>query len=291
MSPVAMKELQQRPPYSSIVPVARLVRRAIRGVVNGYALRRLALAHGPEGRIVADVVRQANDPLSDEDQASLVEIENHRQWLLRQADALVDGTLGPAGLYDDGVSIQSACRASKQPAVARFLYHLIRAFKPSVVLELGTNLGISSAYQAAALRRNGHGVLVTLEASPYRARFAQDLHRRLGLTNVTYVQGLFADTLATTLEKIGPVDFSFIDGHHQFQPTLDYFDAVWRHSNPRAVFVFDDIRWSAGMTQAWSALCSDRRLPLVVDLDGLGVCLASPDSRRFRSPRMRRAFR
>ena len=34
------------------------------------------------------------------------------------------------------------------------------------------------------------------------------------------------------------------------------------------------------MTQAWSVLCSDRRLPLVVDLDGLGVCLASPDSRR-----------
>ena len=71
--------LQQRPPgNSSVVPVARLVRRAIRGVVNGYALRRLALAHGPEGRIVADVVRQANGPLSDEDRAPLMEIENHR---------------------------------------------------------------------------------------------------------------------------------------------------------------------------------------------------------------------
>ena len=108
---------------------------------------------------------------------------------------------------------------------------------------------------------------------------------------MTYVQGLFAETLAPTLRNIGPVDFSFIDGHHQFQPTLDYFDVVWRNSNPHPVFVFDDIRWSAGMAQAWSVLCSDSRLTLVVDLDVLGVCLANPARRRFRSLRMRRALR
>ena len=287
----AMKEVQQLPVYSSVVRVSRRMRGAFRGLANGYALRRLARAHQPEGRMVADVVRQVNCSLTGEDQARLEEIEDQRQRFLRQVDPLVDGTLGPGGLYDEGVSIQSACRVSKKPKGALFLYLLIRAFKPSVVLELGTNLGISSAYQAAALRRNGHGALVTLEASPYRARLAQELHRRLHLTNVTYVQGLFAETLAPTLRNFGPVDFSFIDGHHQFQPTLDYFDAVWRHSNPHAVFAFDDIRWSAGMAQAWAVLCSDSRLTLVVDLDNLGVCLASPARRRFRSLRMRRALK
>jgi predicted O-methyltransferase YrrM len=285
-----MKELQNFPTNSTVGPVSRRMRGAFRRLANGYALRRLALAHQPEGRMVADVVRQVNGSLSGEDQACLAEIEDQRQRLLRRVDPLVDGTLGPGGLYDEGVSIESACRASKRPQAARLLYLLIRTFKPSVVLELGTNLGISAAYQAAALRRNGHGVLVTLEASPYRTRLAQEVHRRLHLTNVTYVQGLFAETLAPTLRSIGPVDFSFIDGHHQFQPTLDYFDAVWRHSHSSPVFVFDDIRWSAGMAQAWSILSSDSRLTLVVDLDSVGVCLARPARRPFRSLRMRRAL-
>ena len=53
-----MKELRQLPVYSSVVPVSRLMRRAFRRLANGYALRRLALAHQPEGQMVADVVRQ-----------------------------------------------------------------------------------------------------------------------------------------------------------------------------------------------------------------------------------------
>ena len=53
-------------------------------------------------------------------------------------------------------------------------------------------------------------------------------------------------------------------GHHQYQPALDYFDALWRYSGQTAIFVFDDIRWSEGMLRAWAQLRADPRLDITV---------------------------
>jgi predicted O-methyltransferase YrrM len=142
------------------------------------------------------------------------------------------------------------------------------------VIELGTNVGISSAFIGAALTVNGDsGKLVTLDASPYRQRLARQLHSRLGLRNVTYTAGLFNDTLESVLERSGHVDLAFIDGHHQYQPTLDYLDAILQQATVDCAFVFDDIRWSDGMKQAWTEIMGDPRFGLVMDLGSIGVCI------------------
>lgn len=72
------------------------------------------------------------------------------------AEPLVDGSLGEPGPYDGERSVGDACKASRPPQPSLFMYLLIREFAPSRVVELGTNLGISSAYQAAALQANGN---------------------------------------------------------------------------------------------------------------------------------------
>jgi predicted O-methyltransferase YrrM len=162
---------------------------------------------------------------------------------------------------------------SKRPQPALLLFLLIRAIQPLHVIELGTNVGISSAYIAAALKANGqNGRMTTLDASPYRQHLAREIHRNLGIDNISYVRGLFTDTLTSTLADIGSIDFAFIDGHHQYQPTLDYFETILPYSTPDSVFVFDDIRWSDGMKKAWSQIQSDDRLGLIVDLSSVGIC-------------------
>ena len=75
------------------------------------------------------------------------------------------------------------------------------------------------------------------------------------------------------MADLGLIDLAFIDGHHQYQPTLDYFEEIFRFSTPDTVFVFDDIRWSDGMKRAWSQIQSDDRLNLIVDLSRIGVCM------------------
>jgi predicted O-methyltransferase YrrM len=146
------------------------------------------------------------------------------------------------------------------------------------VIELGTNVGISSAYLAAGLVCSGvEGRVLTLDSSAYRQRLARQVHDAAGLSNVSYAQGLFVDTLAPSLRELGEVDLAFIDGHHLYQPTLDYFEQILAYAAPDAVLVFDDIHWSDEMKAAWDRLRSDERLGLTVDLEtiGLGVPRAS----------------
>lgn len=205
-----------------------------------------------------------------------VEIESARAALLADFSPLSDGTLGPAGIADGNLTVAAACRASKPPAPAAFLHHVVREFAPRSAIELGTNVGISSAYIATALPEEAR--LVTLESSPYRSRIARQVHARLGLDNVEYVLGLFSETVDTAMSILPSVDFAFIDGHHQYQPTLDYFQRLAARARGGAVFVFDDIRWSPGMKRAWDALQNERRFDLVVDLWNVGICILGHDA-------------
>lgn len=202
-------------------------------------------------------------------------IEGLRVKMLNNGSPLVDGSLDEAGIYDGGnKTIASACLVSKPPRAAFFLYCLVRAFNSRRILELGTNVGISSAYLAAAGSGNATGKgLVTLESSRYRQRVAIRLHKELHLTNISYVHGLFSEVLAVALNGQVSPDFVFIDGHHQYQPTLDYLDQVAVHASAACVFVFDDIDWSDGVRRAWKVIQQDRRFSTVVDFRTVGVCV------------------
>jgi predicted O-methyltransferase YrrM len=240
--------------------------------------RKLANINHPYGQLFSGILNSLKNLDADDGHDYLREIEKERRHMLQNDEPLVYEMCGEAGLYDKGASIRDACRVSKKPKAALFMYLLIRYLKPTKLIELGTNVGISSAYQAVALKLNGqNGQLVTLDVSPSRLRLAKELHKKLGLENIAYVQGLFEDTLERTLIEFGPIDFSFIDGYHQYQPTLDYFNTIYRKSLPNSIFVFDDIRWSDGMKHVWREIQSDRRIFLAVDLNTMGVCFSSSD--------------
>ncbi len=206
-------------------------------------------------------------------------IEEQRYRLLCDTSSLALNRLGPQGLYDEGVTIEDACLVSKSPVDALVMYGLVRRFSPLSVVEIGTNVGISSAYIAAALRINNKGGrVVTLDASGYRQEVASEVHRNLNLCNIEYVNGLFDEVLPTTLDRIGKVDFAFIDGNHQYKPTLDYFNMLLSKANDGAVFVLDDINWSSGMSRAWQDICSDSRLSLALGLGPFGIAIKSKSS-------------
>lgn len=161
----------------------------------------------------------------------------------------------------------------------RVLYHLIRQFSPQRCLELGTSLGISAAYQAAALTTNGHkGRLLTLEGGEALAQVAEQHIKRLGLDNVDIIDGPFAKTLPGVLQAHSPIDFAFIDGHHDPTAMRTYFEQLVPHLSQGAVLIFDDIFWTTGMRHAWLTLAADPRVRHPVDLltVGIGLYNASP---------------
>jgi predicted O-methyltransferase YrrM len=185
-----------------------------------------------------------------------------------------------AGLARDGAGLvrnvararsiaDIARRAAKPPRLGQLLFRVARRYRPSVVLELGTSLGLSTAYLAAGAPVGA--TVWTIEGSDAIAKTAGDNLRGLELANVEVLTGNFDDLLEPLLDKIGPVDMAFVDGNHRREPTLRYFDSLMRHAGRSAVLIFDDIHWSREMEQAWREIREDPRVFLTIDLFFIGL--------------------
>lgn len=161
--------------------------------------------------------------------------------------------------------------ASKDPKWAGLLLRILRETRPLRCVEMGAAAGISASYQAAALRLNGAGRLVTLEGSEAVAELAADTLKNLGLDDVAeVVVGRFQDSLEPALR--GGVDYMFVDGHHDRDATIGYFDAI-AAATERAVVVLDDIDWSPGMVEAWRYVSRSGGVAAAFDLGRVGVCV------------------
>lgn len=291
-----MKVLRSLKQIDAIALAMPMIERLDRWIVTmrirraGHSATKQLEAAGTVGATrILRVLASLHDNLCASDAAHIARIERERLRLSQDNSPLDDGSLAVQGLYDAGKTVADACAVSKPPKPALLLYLLIRAFSPKSVIELGTNVGVSSSFIGMALKDNGNdGRLVTMDASPYRMRQAREVHGNLMLDNIEYIEGLFSNTLRSTLHRCSTIDFAFIDGHHQFQPTLDYFNEIAAFAAPGAVFVFDDIRWSDGMSQAWSILQRDERFSLVLDLSSVGLCVlhGSADGKRVVTGRL-----
>jgi len=152
--------------------------------------------------------------------------------------------------------ISDVCRVMSKPKrECLFLFYLLKTLKPIQCLELGTCLGISSAYIGMAIRQNGQGRLVTFEGSPARAKIAEININDLGLAkNVKVIEGRFQNKVGEHLKEIGYIDFAFIDGHHQQDATIGYFNQLLPKFLNGGIMVFDDVFWSSGMNRAWKKI-------------------------------------
>jgi predicted O-methyltransferase YrrM len=184
----------------------------------------------------------------------------------RSNDEMLNGITQPT-------TYGAICLGSKPALWALLLYKLIRKFQPQKALELGTCIGISASYQAIAQELNGMGSLTTLEGAEAIAQIAEKNIASLQLNNVKVVCGRFSDTLSKVLEENQTIDYVFIDGHHDEQATMDYYEMLLPYLSPGALLVFDDISWSEGMKRAWKKIRCDEKVDLSVDLTMLGICI------------------
>ena len=159
--------------------------------------------------------------------------------------------------------------AAKPRKLAQLLFRLVNYLRPATILELGTSLGLTTAYLAAADSRSR---VVSFEGCPNVAAVARETFATLGLGNVEVVEGNIDDTLAPTLVVLGaPVDFVFFDGNHRYEPTLRYFEQCLAHRAEHSTFVLDDIHWSEDMERAWETIKTHPEVTLTVDLFYFGL--------------------
>ncbi len=155
------------------------------------------------------------------------------------------------------------------------LHLCAREFDSAAILELGGCAGISGAYLALApaCRR-----FVTIEASPALASVAENTLSQV-FPRAEVHNGFVEDVLPTLLPTFrNGIDLAFIDARHTRDATLVY----WRELRPflkeRALVVFDDIRWSRGMWEAWNIVRQETGLSCTLDLGRFGVCLCDSNA-------------
>jgi predicted O-methyltransferase YrrM len=96
------------------------------------------------------------------------------------------------------------------PEAGRLLYSLVRATRPTTVVEFGMSFGISAVHLAAAVRDNGNGRVVTTELSDTKIAAAKQTFAETGLDDVITI--LEGDALSTLTDLDEPVDFVLLDG-------------------------------------------------------------------------------
>ena len=163
---------------------------------------------------------------------------------------------------------QIVTSAAKPPKYAQLLFRLADHFQPENILELGTSLGISTAYLASA---NSKIQVVTIEGCSEISEKAKEHFKQLGLENIEQHTGNFDDVLPKVLSGKEKTDLVFFDGNHRKEPTLNYFRQCLEKAHENSVFIFDDIYWSSEMTEAWNEIKMNERVTVTLDLFYLGI--------------------
>ena len=214
------------------------------------------------------ITRVLNDKKHDE---AYEKVETLRRRMMKDKTVLPVLDFGAGSLFGNGAgrTISSiADNSAKSKKYGQLLYRIVKFYKPGNILELGTSLGITTAYLAMA---NPNAKVITLEGANAVASVAKQNLESLKITNVELIEGNFDDTLAAVVSGLSSVDFAFIDGNHKQEPTVRYFLQLLSKINNNSILVFDDIHWSREMEAAWEVIRKHPSVRCSVDLFFMGI--------------------
>jgi len=156
----------------------------------------------------------------------------------------------------------------KKPVWAQLLYRTINFTKAKTVVELGTSLGITTAYLALSDKDIR---CTTFEGSAEVAAIARENFDKLDIKNIEIIVGNLDETLTNFLEQTGILDVVFFDANHRKEPVLKYFEQCVKHIQRYSVFIVDDIHWSREMEDAWFEIQNHQDVRSTIDLFECGI--------------------
>lgn len=141
----------------------------------------------------------------------------------------------------------------------KLLFRLSKYFKSETVLELGTSLGLGTV---ALSLSNEFSAINTVEGCPNTLSKAQEYFEKFNLHNIQIHQELFSEFLENTSTQF---DLIFIDGDHNGERTLGYFNSLLNKVHNDSLIIFDDIYWSKDMTVAWQKIIANENVTVSID--------------------------
>jgi predicted O-methyltransferase YrrM len=200
-------------------------------------------------------------------------IEDLRKELLQDNTALLIEDMGAGSRANTTTkrTIREIARTAVKPKkYGQMLHRLVSIHKPVTIIELGTSLGITTSYLAAA---NPDATVITIEGAPSIQGIAISNFKKLHLDNIESLQGNFDDVLPNVLNVKASIDLVYIDGNHRYKPTINYFYLLLNKINNNTILIFDDIHWSKEMEQAWNEIQHHPLVTCTIDIFFMGFVI------------------
>jgi predicted O-methyltransferase YrrM len=225
--------------------------------------------HGIHSPFVFDFVTKVLN--NRDDYAVYHEIEKLRAQLLKNKTRIVFqdfGAGGSSGKTDTRRISDITRHAAKNKKMGQLLFRIVHYYQPKTMVELGTSVGLTTAYLALAFPS---ARLLTLEGAETVATVAKKNLDSLGLHHVDLLEGNFDDQLPVAERLLAEIDFAFIDGNHRKKATLHYFKRLEERVSLNSMIIVDDIHWSLEMEEAWKEIKEDPRVMMTIDLFFMGL--------------------
>lgn len=157
---------------------------------------------------------------------------------------------------------------------AQMLFRIVKHLQGKRIIELGTSLGITTAYLASVATEAS---IISIDHNQACQNLASENFKELDIENIELVNGKFDECLPVSLNKLKHIDFAFIDGDHTKDGTLDNYQILRKYACPATAMVFHDIRWSKDMNQAWEEIITDKKVTASFETYNMGIIFFDPD--------------
>ena len=228
--------------------------------------------HGVHSPFVFDFVTKClydkeskPDPSGSEHAKQYQVLKNYRDSLLENKNT-IDVTDFGAGSKVFKSNTRPISKIAKTAGIsqkrAELLFRITNYFQPSSILEIGTSLGLATSALALG---NPKAKIITLEGCPNTMAIAKNQLQLFNLKNVECITSEFSTYFSTSRFPLPTSHFIYFDGNHSKTATLDYFELLFPSITNESIWIFDDIHWSAGMTEAWEIIKKHPTVTVTID--------------------------
>ena len=225
--------------------------------------------HGVHSPFVYDLVSRVFRNKTDPDIVCYIEKVRKRLISDRRSIIVKDLCSGSEKLETNLRKVSDIARYSSVPVkYGVLLSNLAAEFGKPLIVESGTSFGINTMYLAASCPDT---IVYTIDDCPSTAEIAKQNFNKAELYNIKIFTGSLDEFLPEiTNTGINP-GLVFIDGNHQREPVVNYFNRIAKISDNKTVIIIDDIYYSREMEEAWNEIKQNEKVSITVDIFRLGI--------------------